>query len=315
MMWPGGHQCCQNGWSPSETSTVLKPRARSPSARNTCSSFSRSMSNASEPFVPLISHWNALRRPCANRVASSVPTEPFANSTAASTASSTLRPGRNVCANPETVAISPLRKRARSTTCVIRSPSAPEPGGVGVEAPRVERRVVAPVLEVAAAEVPHLAELAGLDHLAREPHGRDEAVVERAHVLDARGGDLLPDLVALVGVAAERLLAHDVLARRRRPRSSARRGASSARRCRTARSARRRRGRASRSSRTPSRSGAPPRRPPPRCGRRSRSARGSSGGGHVMYGDLPERVRVRLAHERVAEHPDADRRHCEIVRV
>ena len=93
MMWPGGHQCSQNGWSVSETSTVLKPRARSPSARNTCSSFRRSMSNASEPFEPLISHWNALRRPSARRVASIVPTEPFSNSTAASIASSTLRPG------------------------------------------------------------------------------------------------------------------------------------------------------------------------------------------------------------------------------
>ena len=33
-----------------------QPRARSPSARNTINSFSRSMSNASDPFVPLISH-------------------------------------------------------------------------------------------------------------------------------------------------------------------------------------------------------------------------------------------------------------------
>ena len=283
MMWPGGHQCSQNGWSASETSTVLKPRARSPSARNTCSSFSRSMSKASEPFVPLISHWNALRRPCAKRVASSVPTEPFANSTAASTASSTLRPGRNVCAKPETVSISPLRKRARSTTCVIRSPSAPEPAASGVEAPRVERRVVAPVLEVAAAEVAHLAELAGLDHLAREPHGRDEAVVEGAHVLDAGRGH------RPARSRSSRPRRGRAASRRRRacppapPRSSAPRAASSGRRCRRGRSARPRRGRASRSSRTPSRSGAPPRRPPPRCGRRSRSARGSSGGGHVMY--------------------------------
>src|SRR5205085_9984413 len=75
-----------------------------------------------------------------------------------------------------------------------------------------ERRVVAPVLEIAAPEVPHLSELPGRDHLAREAYGRDEAVVERAHVLDAGGGDLLPDLIALGGVAAERLFAHDVLA-------------------------------------------------------------------------------------------------------
>ena len=58
-----------------------------------------------------------------------------------------------------------------------------------------------------------LAELAGVDQLAREPHGRHEAVVERAQVLDAGRRDALPDLVALVGVAPERLLADDVLAR------------------------------------------------------------------------------------------------------
>ena len=87
---------------------------------------------------------------------------------------------------------------------------------VRLEAPGVERRVVAPVLEVAAAEVPDLAELAGVDQLAGEAHGGHEAVVEAAQVLDAGGGDALPDLVALVRVAAERLLAEDVLARLRR---------------------------------------------------------------------------------------------------
>src|SRR5829696_4647088 len=133
MMWPGGHQKSQNGWSASETSTVLKPRARSPSARKTCSSFSRSMSNASDPFEPLISHWNALRRPSACRV--------------------------------------------------------------GLEPPRVERGVVAPVLEVAAAEVAEFAELAGLDQLPRQPHGGHEAVVEAAEVLDAGRRHALPDLV------------------------------------------------------------------------------------------------------------------------
>ena len=58
-----------------------------------------------------------------------------------------------------------------------------------------------------------LAELARVDQLAGEADSRDEAVVERAQVLDAGRGDALPDLVALVGVAAERLLADDVLAR------------------------------------------------------------------------------------------------------
>ena len=61
--------------------------------------------------------------------------------------------------------------------------------GVGIEPPRVERRVVAPVLQVAAAEVADLPELAGVDHLARQPDRRDEPVVERAQVLHARRVD------------------------------------------------------------------------------------------------------------------------------
>ena len=85
----------------------------------------------------------------------------------------------------------------------------------GMEAPRVERRVVAPVLQVARAKVADLTQLARLDHLPGKPHRRDEPVVERAHVLDAGGSDRLPDLVALVRVAPKRLLADDVLARAR----------------------------------------------------------------------------------------------------
>ena len=85
------------------------------------------MSNASDAFVPLISHWSALRRPSASRVASIVPTAPFSNVTAASIASSTWRPGRNVFASPDTVANSPTSDLARSITCAPRSPSAPEP--------------------------------------------------------------------------------------------------------------------------------------------------------------------------------------------
>ena len=61
--------------------------------------------------------------------------------------------------------------------------------------------------------MPDLAELAGVDQLAREAHGRDEAVVEGAQVLHAGRRDAAPDLEALVRVAAERLLADDVLAR------------------------------------------------------------------------------------------------------
>ena len=91
------------------------------------SSLRRSRSKASDPFEPLISQANAFLRPVANRVASIVPTAPFSKRTAASNASSTWRPGWNVAVRAATVSISPTRYRARSTTCVPRSPSAPEP--------------------------------------------------------------------------------------------------------------------------------------------------------------------------------------------
>ncbi len=89
------------------------------------------------------------------------------------------------------------RKEARQVDHV-RPEVAERPGAglVGLEAPGVERRIVAPVLEVAPAEVPDLTELAGVDHLAREAHRRDEAVVERTEMLDSRRGDALPDLEA-----------------------------------------------------------------------------------------------------------------------
>ena len=51
-------------------------------------------------------------------------------------------------------------------------------GRVHVEAPGVERGVVTPVLQVAAAEMADLTELAGLDDLPREPDRRHEPVVE-----------------------------------------------------------------------------------------------------------------------------------------
>ena len=57
-----------------------------------------------------------------------------------------------------------------------------------------------------------LAERAGLEQLAREADRRNEAVVEAAHVDDARVFGRPPHRVRLVGVAAERLLAEDVLA-------------------------------------------------------------------------------------------------------
>ena len=178
-------------------------------------------------------------------------------------------------------------------------------GLVGVETPGVERRVVAPVLQVAAPEVPDLSELARLDHLARHAHRRHEAVVEGAHVLHACSRHLLPDLEALVRSAAERLLAEDVLpvpgCRDRRrgvhavravvvEQADARVGdelapvsgralVAVAVRCSFDR------------LRVPARD-----RDEPRHERRRPR--------HVR--ERPVRVRVRLAHERVAEHADAD---------
>src|ERR687887_561126 len=61
----------------------------------------------------------------------------------------------------------------RAGSCLVR-----------IEAPRVERRVVAPVLEVTAAEVANLSERALVDQFAREAHGGDEAVVESAEMPD-----------------------------------------------------------------------------------------------------------------------------------
>src|SRR5439155_3162807 len=84
---------------------------------------------------------------------------------------------------------------------------------IRIEAPRVERRVVAPVLQVTAAEMAELSECTLVDQLAREPHRGDEAGVEPAQMLDAVGGNAAPNLVALLGRAPERLLAEDVLAR------------------------------------------------------------------------------------------------------
>src|SRR6266542_3951567 len=84
---------------------------------------------------------------------------------------------------------------------------------IGIEAPRVERRVVAPVLQVTAAEMAELAECAVVDQLAREAYRRDEAIVEPAQMLDPGRRDAAPHLVALVGRTPERLLAQDMLAR------------------------------------------------------------------------------------------------------
>ena len=185
----------------------------------------------------------------------------------------------------------------------------PERTGAGcaaVEAPDVGVGV-APVLEVAPAKVADVAEVARLDQLARQPDRGDEAVVESAQVLHARRLHALPDLVALGSVPAERLLANDVLAGLRRGDRRARvqvvgpdvveeadgrvghellpvgRPALVA----VARGCLRDRLFVS-----------PCDRDEPRAQRRRP--------GHVA--DLPERVRVRLAHERVTEHANTDLR-------
>ena len=85
-------------------------------------------------------------------------------------------------------------------------------GLVPVEAPHVGVGRP-PLLQVAAAEVQYLADLAGLEHLPRQTHRRHEPVVEGRHVLDAGLLDALPHLVALVRRSSERLLAEDVLSR------------------------------------------------------------------------------------------------------
>ncbi len=89
-----------NGWSGSVTSSVRKPFGPS----ETCSSLSRSRSNASDPFEPLISNTKPFLRPAAKRLASIVPIAPFWKVTLASKASSTSRPGWNVAVTAETVA-------------------------------------------------------------------------------------------------------------------------------------------------------------------------------------------------------------------
>ena len=236
-----------------------------------------------------------------------MPTAPFSNSTAASIAVVHLAVGqerlderrdRGDLADQVAREVDDVRAEIaeRARACLV-----------GVEAPGVERRVVAPVLEVAAAEVADLAELARVDHLAREPHRRDEAVVERAQVLHAGRSDRLPDLVALVGVAPERLLADDVLARLR---GGDRRLGVDGVRPAVVEQADRRVG----DDVVP-------------VGRPALVAVPLGGGSHGLLvpagdrdqprperrrpghvGDLPERVRVRLAHEGVPEHADADLR-------
>jgi predicted transcriptional regulator len=87
----------------------------------------------------LISHWNAFRRPSARRVDSIVPTAPLSNSTAASIASSTLHEAGDGAELADEVARQVDHMGAEVSE---RAGS----GLVRIEAPGVERRVVAPVL-------------------------------------------------------------------------------------------------------------------------------------------------------------------------
>ena len=87
-------------------------------------------------------------------------------------------------------------------------------GLIGVEAPRVERRIVAPILQVPPRKWRISAESPPRSSRARADR-RHEPVVERAQMLDARRGDALPDIEALGGIATERLLAQNVLSRLR----------------------------------------------------------------------------------------------------
>ena len=112
----------------------------------------------------MISQLSAFLRPGAKRVASTVPIAPLSNSTTASNASSTSRPGKKVRVDAATDG--DLADEVPGEVDHVRAEVAERPGagGVAVEPPRLGV-VDAPLLEVAAAEVVELAELARLDHL------------------------------------------------------------------------------------------------------------------------------------------------------
>ena len=179
------------------------------------------------------------------------------------------------------------------------------PGLGSVEAPGVEGRVVAPVLEIATPEVADLAELSCVDHLPRETHGGDETVVEGAEMLDAGCCDSLPDVVALVCGSTQGLLAEDMLARLcggdRRLRVEGVRAS-------VVEEADRRVGDDVSPVCRPALVAVSLRCPGDRVGVASRNRHEARDEGrwprHVR--DLPEGVRMGLAHERVAEHPDPD---------
>src|SRR5882672_1013148 len=87
-------------------------------------------------------------------------------------------------------------------------------GDLLLEAPDVGRVVVRhhPLLQVDRAEVVDAAELSGLDEVVGEPDGRDEAVVERGLVLDLGFPGGVPHGLGFFRGAREGFLAEDVLA-------------------------------------------------------------------------------------------------------
>ena len=117
----------------------------------------------------------------------------------------------NVRTKPPTVVISPHQVAGEVDDVSGKVAERARAGDSRIEAPNLSV-AVSPILQVAPPEVADLAELARLDHLPGQADGRYEAIVEGAHVLNPGRPDVLPDLVALVRRAAERLLADDMLA-------------------------------------------------------------------------------------------------------
>ena len=151
------------------------------------------MSNASDPFEPLISHWSELRRPSAKRV------------DRADGAVLELDGGLDRVVDLP-AGEKRLHEPGDTRDLAVQEPrevdhvraEVAERAGTGlvrVEAPGVERRIVGPVLQVAAAEV-RISPSSPPRSSPRQADRRDEAVVERAQVLDAGRGDAPPDLVA-----------------------------------------------------------------------------------------------------------------------
>ena len=179
-MWPGGHHHCMNGWSGSVTSSVRKPFVPSRDLQLVQpleverQRALRAVDLEDEPV--LAPGGEAARLDRADRAV----LEAHAGLERVVDLAARLERGRHrrdrgrlaaeVAGEVDHVRAE-VAERARARGLLLEPPD----GGVGR----------APVLQVAAAEVLDLAELARLEQLAGEPHGRDEAVVERAHVDDA----------------------------------------------------------------------------------------------------------------------------------